>query len=222
MAFRASSTNGLVVLTSAASKGHIQVMRKLWHLGVASLVAILYWSMFPAKSTALALFGGVGGTLLLTDLFRLRVPQVNVLLIKIFQPFIRYREYKTLTSMASFIVATFFAILFFPRPITVLAILYFAIGDPVASTIGLIFGKKLKIRGTKKSWPGTIACFLTCAAITLLFTGLTGYMTSHPFIFALIGASAAAFAEAAPLGADDNFTIPLISGTALLMATLIL
>jgi dolichol kinase len=100
----------------------------------------------------------------------------------------------------------------FPKPVAVLSILFLAIGDPVASTVGTLYkGRSVKIFHGK-SLHGTGAGFIACMVLTWAFLRFTGMQGLDLIRLSLLGGFAGAFAEVLPLDIDDNFTVPVISG----------
>ena len=89
-----------------------------------------------------------------------------------------------------------------------LSLLYLSLGDPVAAIMGTLFatpgGKG------KKSFIGSLYCFLICAACTYFEDG------SEDIVFAIIGGLIGAYAERLDAVADDNLIIPVVSTMALL------
>ncbi|HBP17701.1 MAG TPA: hypothetical protein DEA08_07905, partial [Planctomycetes bacterium] len=103
----------------------------------------------------------------------------------------------------------------FSKEAAALGMLYLAIGDPIASAVGVKFGR-IKLPGGK-SLEGSLALTLICCVAGSLLLGLRfGYTPVAAFGVATLTAVAAAFAEWLPLNKkmDDNFTVPLISSAA--------
>ncbi len=74
------------------------------------------------------------------------------------------------------------------------------IGDPIATIIGVNFGKKKLPYNRSKSVYGTIAYFIATSSISYFFIGL----------YAIPVGIIAAIIESLKLKLDDNFTVPLI------------
>ncbi len=118
---------------------------------------------------------------------------------------LRYKktEQHRLSSMAMFLFASFLTLLFFQKNIASLALMFTIYGDLAAWCVGFGVGKK-EFLG--KTWQGTVACFVMCCAIALIYFRL--YLA--PLITGIVGAASATIMEAAPIQ-DDNFAIPIVS-----------
>ncbi len=90
-----------------------------------------------------------------------------------------------------------------------------AFGDGIAT----LAGKAMRIAplpwNRDKSWGGFIACFLGSAIAGI---AVAYWMDFRAPVVVLIAALAAAITESLPLGVDDNVTVPLAAGTALVVA----
>lgn len=202
-----------------ATKGDIQTLRKLFHVGMMVLMAYLYAFVYPERETALLLITLLGGPVLLIDILRLKWRPLNQLVVSFLAPFMRKREFGTISGVAYFVLAFFLVVALFPKPIAILSILCLAFGDAAAAVVGLRFGTESLVKG--KSLQGSLACFIVCSI--LIFVVLTLYgITSNalPYI-SVAGGLAATFAELfATKKIDDNLTIPL--ATAMVIYPLLL
>jgi glycerol-3-phosphate acyltransferase PlsY len=99
------------------------------------------------------------------------------------------------------------AFAFFPFPVASAACAMLAVGDSLSNLVGANFGRR-KIGG--KTLEGSIACFLGSAAAGIFFVAP---------VLVLAGAAFAALAEHIPR-VDDNLTIPIVSGLAMIIASL--
>lgn len=178
------------------------VYRSLVH-GCALLVPVLA----DATSKGLALAGLLLVTLLyvLEELLRLKghnVPLMTKFTLKMSRPeerlgFIAKPIYLALGVIAALIV--------FPRSIAYASIVVVAVGDPVANYVGERFGRRHV--GTK-TWEGFLAGLITAFLGTLLFVspivGITGSIVG--MLFELAGVL------------DDDLTIPISAGAAMILA----
>lgn len=97
------------------------------------------------------------------------------------------------------------ALLIFPLPIAVLAMLYNGLGDAAAAVAGKRWGRRRASWG--KSLEGLMAGFTVNLLLGLAIPGV-------PVPAALAGAAAAAVLEFLPLPMDDNLRVPLGGGAA--------
>lgn len=123
-------------------------------------------------------------------------------------PIIRQHEISGGFTGASYILTTSLVmIIFFPKTITVAALVFIIVGDTAAALIGRRFGRIRYLGG--KSLEGSAACLTASFLASLLVPGL-------PLAAGLIGAFTATVAEALSGSLDDNLTVPLASGLAML------
>ena len=105
--------------------------------------------------------------------------------------------------------ASLLVFLFFDKELAILALMYIAVGDPLAGVVGKRYGR-LKIGN--KSVEGTIAFAVGAGAVgcALIAAGL-----DVPYWVALGGAGVGALVELLPSPVDDNLTVPPVSGVAM-------
>lgn len=164
---------------------------------------ILY--LFVPKPVMVALVGAVTLVFVLFDVARLASPGFDAAVLARFPSFFRERERQRFSSATLFLLGTFLAIFLFPKAQATLAIIFVTIGDLFAKYAGLEHGRT---RIFSKTAEGSLAYFVSCA--------VAGFVWSHFVVLApaayLLGAAVASLTELAPLGLDDNFTVPLLSG----------
>lgn len=145
---------------------------------------------------------------ILIDVSRFKRWKLWDLLSFLLAPIIRDHEVKGGFTGASYILTTSaVTILLFPKEIAVAAITFIIIGDTAAALIGRPWGRH-KLIG-KKSVEGSAACLVSLILISFVIPGL-------PTPAGIAGAVAATLAEAFSWKIDDNLTVPLISGLAML------
>jgi dolichol kinase len=147
--------------------------------------------------------------ILIFDLARLKVPSINQLVYAKFGSFIRNSEKQKLTGTAPYILGIGLSLYAFSTDVASAAICFLAFGDVAATTIGERYGKT-KIGD--KSLEGTAAFIAAGLFVGLVLLPMAGVHLPAGIIAA--GAVIAAAVELIPL-ANDNFTIPIVSGTAM-------
>ncbi|MFX0083013.1 MAG: glycerol-3-phosphate acyltransferase [Candidatus Hodarchaeota archaeon] len=178
-----------------------------WRVAIrpVTLLFLLFYFVY-SRTVALTLIGIVSLCFIGLDLFRFLHKQTNVLLTEKTKAIFRKGEEKKFSSMTIFIISTFIIILLFEIEIAITALVFLTFGDMFAKIFGLAFGQH---KFFDKSVEGTLAYFGTIV--------ICGY-----FIYTLVdinlailiaGGVAATFSEALPLGMNDNFTVPMISGS---------
>jgi dolichol kinase len=151
------------------------------------------------------------------ETIRLRVPAFNEAFVRFWGPIIRSCEINRLSGTPYYLGAAVVAVGLFPKPIAALSLLFLACGDPMASLVGILYGnrwgQKLPPLPGGKSWIGTAAGVLTCAAVSLIFwLTMPGVSTWQLAALVVLGGLAGGLAELSPWPIDDNFTIPVLSG----------
>jgi dolichol kinase len=102
----------------------------------------------------------------------------------------------------------------FPRPVVSLTLLFLAFADPIASLVGIKYGKD-KIFG-QKSIQGFIAAFFVCVGITFFYFLFFSSMTGRLIVVSLLAGLVGACSELIPIGKlDDNLTLPVLSAVGL-------
>jgi dolichol kinase len=164
--------------------------------------------LFPWLAVVLAL-AVVTALFLSLEVIRLCVPSFNQHFCAWLGDLLREKEHFKLTGSSYFLIGCLVTALALPRDIASLAILFLAIGDPIATVVGTWKGRTY-LWG--KSLEGHIACFLACILIGVLMAVI---VKSPPLTVALVGAVFATIFQALSLPVNDNITIPL--GSALIM-----
>jgi len=115
------------------------------------------------------------------------------------------KERATISGSTALLASYLFLVAIFPAPVAAFAILFFSVGDPLAS----FFGKYFPLwRFREKSVGGAMAFILVGAILSLSLPGLTPCIKICASLF---GALAEFFAG----DMDDNLTVPVAVGVAL-------
>jgi len=117
--------------------------------------------------------------------------------------------YEFATAPLYFAIGILITLLLFPAPVNSAAIAIFTLGDSTASLFGDLISKKPLPFNKGKTLGGSLAGFF--------FAFLAGSVFVSP-VLALIGAAVAMLVESLPLPVNDNITIPLFTGLALLLS----
>ena len=104
-------------------------------------------------------------------------------------------------------------ILIFPKEIAVISLVYMSLGDAIASLVGRKYGK---MKFYNKTIEGSLAGLIICI--------LSGYLIqlTLPLVVVFSGAFAAMFIELMPISIDDNFSVPLFSGTIMMIVSTVI
>ena len=104
-------------------------------------------------------------------------------------------------------------IILIPKPFCIVALFFLAVGDTFAALVGMNY-PFLKIG--RKTLSGSIACFVTCCIIGLLFS--FGLNTST----IMFGAFIATLTELSSMKINDNLSIPIFSGLSMYFFNILL
>ncbi len=189
--------------------------RRLVHVGagatfaLAALMAPILWIRIAAVTFALGFA--------LLDALRLAYPGFNRRLRPWLRPILKTEEQTMKVTGATYmLLAVALCLLLFEAEVAAAAILFLAVGDPIAGLVGQRLGRR---RLGAKSIEGTLAFFASALLLGLaLFWA--GRLAS-PWL-SVAGAGSAALAELIPLPIDDNVWIPLAAATAMSLTWLLI
>ena len=194
------------------ARNDIHIARRIWHACGVFGIFLWYWNL--EKQTAMILALSIGSVLVACDIGRLQVPSLNRFFTFLFKPVLRDCEMNKLSGLSAMMIGVALIVALFPKQVVLLALLYLAFADPLASYFGIRYGRD-KLIG-HKSLQGTLAAFGACFVVTALYLLAVGLMQERLFIVSLIGALIGAFSELLPVGKlDDNFVFPILSSTLL-------
>jgi dolichol kinase len=205
------------MLSNLKTQADLHLARKVFHF--LSILGILLCMIVLPVWLCWTLYVLVGLPLVGLDFFRRYSPDLNRCSLKVFGPVIRKHELKKLTGSSYAILGIGLCFLIFSKPISLLAVLFLGIGDPIATLFGLLFGRR-KILGNK-SFFGTAAAFGFCSLGAFIFLSFDSRPLTDPS-----GLELAAFSLACgAIGAvsellsfwklDDNLSQPVVSGVLL-------
>lgn len=118
------------------------------------------------------------------------------------------KEGQTISGSTALLASYLFLVALFPAPAAAFAILFFSLGDPLAS----LFGKYFPIwRFREKSVGGALAFILVGLALSATLPGLS-------FWIKICASVIGALAEFLAGDVDDNLTVPIAVGVIMLVA----
>lgn len=199
------------------SRSDLHIARKAWHIlsvgGMATTyILVPLWQSLTLLIMAMVLFIGL-------DFLRFLFPTLNAKLVYFTRAIIRESEVDQLAGTTFLLIGVAILVVFFPRPVVEVSLLFLAIADPLASFVGVKFGS-IKLMG-RKSLQGFLAASSACTLILVAYLFKTGLHSQLHFqdlvMVSLIGGFAGGLAELLQIGKiDDNFSLPLLSGLFLL------
>ena len=176
-------------------------------MGACGAIPLL--AIFIDSGVMVALLAVLSGLALTVEVARLRLPALNRLLLSWLRPLLKQAEGRRITGATHIAVSALVAFLVFDKPVAITALLFLALGDPVAAMVG---SRVAGFRVLDKSPLGTLAFVMVSVAVA----GVLAASDVVSFHWGLVvGAAIAGLIELAPSVVDDNLTIPLISGMAM-------
>jgi diacylglycerol kinase (CTP) len=197
--------------TGFKNRSDLHIARKVWHVtGVFTMFA--GWVFMPYwLSIALLSIGWLA--FVPADILRQRNTHLNRKVSALFRPIMRNSELNRLAGTTYLLSGALLIALFFNRGIVSLSLLFLAFADPIASYIGIKYGKD-KIFG-HKSVQGFVAAFVVCTFLCFTFL-FYNELPDHILVASLLAGLIGALAELIPIGkVDDNFTMPVLSAIGL-------
>ncbi|MCF7826080.1 MAG: SEC59/DGK1/VTE5 family protein [Candidatus Marinimicrobia bacterium] len=186
-----------------------ELVRKAIHLS-SSIIPLSYWFFFDRHFT-LQIVTILALGFLTADYLRLQSQSIEKLFMRIFGAALRQHEMKNLTGATYVFTGSVVCIYLFPKEIAVPSLLILSISDTLAALVGIPFGNH---KFLKKSLEGSAAFFISSIFILSIF--FPGSLLINVAIAAVV-----TLAEAYPMKLDDNFLIPILSGSLLSLASLL-
>lgn len=174
-----------------------ELARKAFHVA-SVLLAAAAWAL--PRTFTVPVFVGLLGIALLVEALRFRSRFCRYHFLRYTRTMLRPCERHGFAGATYMILAYTIALVFFPRPIAVAAMLFNGLGDAAAAVVGKRLGRHRTWWG--KSWEGASAGVATNLGIALAIPGV-------PLIAAVTGAAIAGTLEFAPLPLDDNVRVTL-------------
>jgi dolichol kinase len=205
---------------TSVSRETISWKRKIFHVLGIGCVGATYGFSTATWWQALTVLSVIALIFISLDSLRFFFPKLNKRVRRDFGPYMRNYELERLSGSSWFLASGVLTIALFPKEAASLAFLYLALGDPLASWVGVRWGR-IRLPGGK-SLEGSLTLFGTCfvagtlAIHGMIALGVAGSLAGAglPLIVGVAALSAlfAAFGEWLPLrGVDDNFSVPLVT-----------
>jgi dolichol kinase len=189
-----------------------ELARKAIHVS-STAVPLLVW-LLP-RPVAIALLVPVAILALAIDLARHRIRPFRYHFLRHTRTMLRPHERRGLAGATWMAIAYAAAVVLFPKPVAVAAMLFNGLGDAAAALAGKRWGRHRTRWG--KSWEGFAAGL---AVDVMVGVGMWLLAPSAvPLAAALLGAVAAACIEFAPLPLDDNVRVTLGGGAGIMLGS---
>ncbi len=190
------------------NRSDVHWARKIWHMvTVFSMFLVYQLASYPVSMTILIVATAI---LIPFDYFRLRYKKLNNIALIFMGPLMRKTEIQGAAGTSYLLAGVTFIAVLFPKPIVGLSLLFLAFADPLASYVGIRYGRD-KILGNK-SIQGFLMALVVCFLLTFIFLGSYDLMTSRRLVVSVLCGVVGALAELIPIAKlDDNLTMPIMS-----------
>ncbi len=165
-----------------------------------------------SRIVALFVIGLVAMCFILVDLIRLLHRRTGEYFETHARSVFRLGEKNRFSSMTVFLVAAFTSVLLFEQSIAVTALIFLIFGDFFGKIFGMAFGRHKLFHKTLEGLLANYGSVLIFGYV--IFTVLP---ISLPVL--LVGGAVAPIVEVLSQGIDDNFSVPIISGTLMTVIT---
>ena len=200
-------------------RSDLHITRKVWHISTGLIGLVIYKkSGFTPEFTATALLT-LAVAAFLFELLRLKNEKVNQLAMVLMKPVMRESERNSVSGLPFYALGVSLALFFFPERIAILAVLFLIFADPIASFIGILYGRDKIL--PNKSLQGTIAAFSVCYIATIVYGMIYVGPSMNLLLFAVAAGIIGCVSELCSQFIDDNLCIPVVSGLGLFLANFI-
>ncbi len=190
-------------------RSDLHMARKVWHIITVFLMFLTYRLAPEMVSKTILLLSFC--IFVPLDILRLRSNSLNDLILHFFRPVARMNEVQKLAGTTYLLTGVTVVTFLLPRPIVLLTLLFLAFADPIASYVGIRYGKD-KIFG-QKTMQGFAAAFLVCFLCSFIFLYSSTIPHDRLIVFSVLAGLLGGLAELIPIGQlDDNLTLPILSG----------
>ena len=199
----------------------LHIIRKLWHMSTGLLgYSIVVGLNLPLDITGMALVA-FALTGFLFEGVRLNSPKINEKVISLMGPLMRKSEQNACSGLPFYALGVGASLLLFERDVALLSILFLVFADPISSFFGILYGRHRLISG--KSLEGSAAGFLTCYILSFIWINTHQYVVGpEVVVFCIFAGLIGALSELSSIVADDNLTIPLVSGAGITLINTII
>lgn len=196
------TTRGALPLTLRA-----EVARKALHMGWA-VIPVMYAKGIP-RNVIVGILIVATAVALVVELARRHSGVVRAVFQRVMGSLLRAHEHNRMSGATWLLISFLMVAVLFDAPIAISAMWAVAIGDASAALVGRSLGR-IRIRHSRKTIEGSIACAVMTALGSFLVAGLSP-------VVSMIGGLVAAAAEWPIRPLDDNIRIGMMVGTGILL-----
>jgi dolichol kinase len=192
--------------------GYNEIFRKFIHV-LSAIIPLFHIYVFKEKIDMILFL-----SFMLIFCFFIETSRNNLQTNMVFKKYLffmmrNFEKEGSLTGATWVFVGSLFSIIIVPSPFCIIALFFLSVGDTFAAIIGIKF-PFFKIG--KKTLSGSIACFIACLGIGLIFNQILDIK------ILIFGALVASIVELISFNINDNVSIPIVSGCAMYIVSLII
>ena len=193
-------------------RSDIHLARRLYHMVGISLMPIVYHNL--GRETSLWILTACIVLIVPLDALRVRVPYLNNIAQRVFGVFLRQNEITNISGFSYLLIGAFLLVFLYSEHVVKLTLITLAFADPIASIIGIHFGKKRWLGS--KTILGSLAATIVAAVIAFIYLSEHTIIPNTPTLYGVCIVSGIAASLSEALGTetiDDNFTFPVLYGS---------
>jgi glycerol-3-phosphate acyltransferase PlsY len=176
-----------------------------WRVAIRPVALLFLIFEFMDHQLGLSVIGIVSLSFIALDIFRFLHKRTNILLTEKTTAIFRKGEEKKFSTMTIFLISTIIIMLLFEIEVAITSLIFLVFGDMYGKIFGLAYGRH-KI--FEKTLEGTLAFY----GSVIIFGYILYTTVNVPLLILISGGIAAPLIELLPIGINDNFTVPIISG----------
>lgn len=183
-------------------------LRRVFHFTSITAISLVYGLCTYPWDVVMPVLSIISMTFIGLEVVRLQVGWLNDFVQKYLKFIMRKHEIHTISGTSWFLLGAMISLSLFLKPVSVFGFLVLAVGDPLASYIGIASTQGQKLG--QKTWAGCWGFFLVSWLVGFLWL-LHTYSPLLALTGAAIGSFGAAVTERALTDLDDNIAVPLVA-----------
>ena len=195
-----------------ANIGYSEIFRKFIHV-LSAIIPLCHIYVFKEKIDMIIFL-----SLMLIFCFFIENVRNNPKTNKVFKKYLffmmrNFEKKGSLTGATWVFVGSLLSIIIVPSPFCIIALFFLSFGDTFAAIIGI---KYPYFKIGEKTLSGSFACFIACLGVGFIFN------QKLDIEILIFGAMVASVVELISFNINDNVSIPLVSGCAMYIVSMII
>ena len=195
-----------------ANIGYNEIFRKFIHV-LSAIIPLSHIYVFKEKIDMILFL-----SLMLIFCFFIENARNNPQTNKVFKKYLffmmrNFEKKGSLTGATWVFVGSLLSIIIVPSPFCIIALFFLSFGDTFAAIIGI---KYPYFKIGEKTLSGSFACFISCLGVGFIFN------QKLDIEILIFGAMVASVVELISFNINDNVSIPLVSGCAMYIVSMII